>query len=364
MKYRKTSKPRRDASIDLLVVGAGISGLLTAALHLQKGRTVHLAEKMHKAGGRYSPELREDFWLGAGFAHDTDAYERVAKALSLNISLLPITEGGSLVHGSRGWVAPEEIPVWEQYLSRSITAYPQGGYVSMTETLLDYCESFDGFSFSLECPVVSLVEEKGKIVKAMLGADVEVEVAEVHWSADYKSLMEGLNGPEIPEPGPERVSWLKKFVKSPSQPGVVLEFCHKQKFAEFTETLLLPFSASEKEERRYLVGSILSNRDPSLCPEGAALSSWVMPLTEAEWGDNHETMKKIRSGRRLLEKAFTGFESISFDRVIVLENTLSPLTKRKGEWHPLLSNLYLAADWAMPHGATFSSVVQTLLPDS
>jgi phytoene dehydrogenase-like protein len=155
---------------------------------------------------------------------------------------------------------------------------------------------------------------------------------------------------------------MKKFVKTHPQPGVVLEFAHRGKLADFTETLLLPFQNADKEERRYLVGSVVSNRDPALAPPGNSLSSWILPLTEAEWGDNHETMKKIRAGRRLLEKAFMGFEqNVLLERVVVLDSTVSPLSRKKGEWHPPLSNLKIMADWAMPSGATLSKVAEALL---
>jgi phytoene dehydrogenase-like protein len=346
-----------------LIAGAGFSGLLAAALLLQSGKTVHLVEKLDRPGGRLSPENREGFLLGAGFAFGDSAYWRaVVDRLGLHAQTVPVHEGRALLHGSRGWVEPEEIPSWEAWLSRANSEFPAGGHYGMTQTLLDYCAAQTGFSFSLECPLTAIHVEEGKVARVSLGADLELTPAEVYWCAEYKGLLEALRGPAVPEPGPERVSWMKKFVKTTAQPGVILEFGHQNRFAEFTETLLMPFSAGDKEERRYLVGAITSNRDSSLAPEGKALSSWILPLTEAEWGDNHETMKKIRAARRLLDKAFPNFEkSVAFDRVLVLESTISPLGKKKGEWHPLLANLRIGADWAMPNGATGESVAETLL---
>lgn len=358
----KLTKPSRGASYDALVAGAGLSGLFTAALLLKKGRRVHLAEKLPHPGGRYSPEQRDGFAFGSGFAFgDSGAWRGLADRLGLPSSTLPVTEGKPLVFGSRGWVTPEEIPDWEAHLARPCTEFPQGGLGAIVSSLLEFCVSHDGFTYS-HTPVTALTAEANTMKRATLGPEAEVSAESFYWSADYKTLLEILQGEGVPEPGPERVSWLKKFVKTNPQPGVVLEFAHKGKLGDFSETLLLPFSAGDKEERRYLVGSIVSNRDPGLAPEGKSLSSWIMPLTEAEWGDNHESMKKIRSGRRLLEKAFQGFEQgIQAERVLVLESTIAPLHKRKGEWQAPFANVQLTCDWAMPHGATLDSFAETLL---
>ncbi len=353
---------RESKAPDALVTGAGLAGLVTAALLLKNGKSVLLAEKLGRFGGRLSPESRNGFFLGSGFAFGDSAWwGAIADRLGLAADLLPVQDGKALVHGSRGWVTPETLPAWETYLSQPCTEFPAGGVFGIGQKLMDFCASHDGFTFAKESPVTSLKVQGGVVQEVSLGAEQAVQPGEVHWCADYKALNDSLQG-EVPAPGPERVSWMKKFVKSPAQPGVVLEFAHKQKLADFTETLLLPFAPGEKEERRYLVGSFVSNRDASLAPSGRALSSWILPLTESEWGDNHESMKKIRSARRLLDKAFPQFDqSLLFDRVLVLESTVSPLAKKKGERAPLLKNLFLGADWSMPAGATSEGLAQGLL---
>lgn len=358
----KIKHPHPGATPEVLVVGAGLAGLLAAAFELKKGKSVHLTEKLPQVGGRWSPEVRDGYRLGAGFAFADSAWWRgVSDLLSLPAQTTAVADGGALVHGSRGWVAPEEVPPWEEYLSRPCSEFPVGGLSGITEMLMQFFESQERFTFSTELPVTALTVVEGRVAEVGLGADLAIRPGEVVWCADYKTLQEVIRGEGVPEPGPERVSWMKKFSKTIAQPGVVLEFAHRGRPADFTETMLLPFSAGEKEERRYLVGAFSSNRDPSLAPAGASLSSWICPLTEAEWGDNHESMKKIRSARRLLDKAFPGFDqSLVFDRVLVLDSTFSPLKKKKGDWQPLLPNLRLGADWAVPTGATFEGLAETL----
>lgn len=358
-----SSKPAKGSQIDALVIGAGISGLLVSALLLSKGRKVHLTEKLPRPGGRYSPELRDGFTLGTGFAFGDAAWWRaMADRLGLKSPTLPVQDGGALVHSPKGWQSPEDLPHWEAYFAEACTEFPAGGAFGITDTLLHYCSQQEGFSFSAECPATALLGDGTGLIKSVsVGPDHELFPKDVYWCADYKHLLEVLGGPGMPEPGPERVSWLKPYRKTDPKPGVVLEFAHKGKLGDFTETLLLPFPG-DKGEKRYLAGSIVSNRDPALAPEGKSLSTWILPLTEAEWGDNHETMKKIRAGKRLLEKAFPAFEqNLEFERVLVLDTTVSPHGKKKGDWHSPMPNLHLTAEWAMPHGASLPSVADTLL---
>ena len=351
------------AQIDALVVGAGLGGLLVSAILLSQGRKVHLAEKLAQPGGRMSPEKRSGFTLGAGFAFGDSAWWRtLADRIALKSPTLPVNDGKALAHSSRGWLTPEGLPLWEHFLCEPCTEFPVGGTYGITESLLTYCGAQSGFSVSFESPVTALYGEGGQIRRVSLRPDLDVFPQDVFWCADYRTLLEILGGSGVREPGPERVSWLKRFVKTQPQPGVVLEFAHKTKLGDFTETLALPFAGGEKDERRYLVGAIVSNRDPTLAPPGASISSWVFPLTEAEWGDNHETMKKIRSARRLVEKVFPQLEqTLEFDRVLVLDSTVSPLAKKKGEWLSPMPNLFLTADWAMPQGATLPSLAENIL---
>lgn len=346
------SNPKSDP---VLVVGGGLSGWLAAAAALSGGTSeVILAETLKQSGGRYSPEKRNGFTLGSGFVFpNTAAWQALTEKWGINLALQSITNGNSLVHSNRGWIAPESMPAWETYLASPVSSMPVGGLYGLLTALQAFCESTGRFQLALESPVTSLFIEQGKVARAALGGKKEIAVQEVIWTAPYRILLEALQGKDVPEPGAPRVSWLKKFVRSANQPAVVLEVAHSHSLSELTETLFLPFSAGEKEERRYLSGCFISNRDNSLAPAGKQLSSWLIPLTEAEWGDNHESMKKIRSAHRLLEKAFAGFEtSKEFERVLVLEHSLWPLAKAKGDWQPLLENLSVKSDWAAPLGAT------------
>lgn len=348
--------------VETLVVGAGLSGLAAAALLARQGKEVLLVEALGQTGGRFSPEARDGFQMGAGFAFGQAApWREFSARLGLDLSLNEVAKGGALQFGAKGWSAPADLPEWENLFSETVEAFPEGGLPALTERLFSFCADSERFRCVTGAPVTELKVAAGTAVSVTLGQGKVVEADEIVWAAPYRALLETLSG-EVPEPGAPRVSWLKKFVKSQPQPAVVMEFAHKQNVSDLTETLFLPFPVVEKEERHFLAGSFASNRADGLAPQGKQLSSWIFPLTDAEWGDNHESMKKIRAAHRLLEKAFPGFEGTKlFDRVLVLGHSFAPAAKKKSEATPLLPNLRLASDWAAPEGATGSGLIRHLL---
>ncbi len=345
------------------VVGAGLAGVVAAALLLKQGKHVVLVDAKEHSGGHHSQETRQGFRLGSGFSFgDGLAYRAVADRLGIPLETRSIENGAALQHSSKGWTPAGDLPAWEAWYARECKEFPLGGLSGFLSAVMAFCNSHSEFRFVPASPVTSIYLEGGRVTRVGLGASLDVEPEALYWAGPYRPLLELLQGPGAPEPGPERVAFLKKFVKTDFQPAVALEFAHGHSVAEFTETLLLPFQAGEKEERRWLAGAFTSNRDPGLAPQGKQLSSWILPLTEAEWGDNHETMKKIRAARRLLEKAFTGFEGhILFDRVVVHDVSVWPLAKKKGDWHPVLPNFSFVSEWASPWGSTPEGAIQMLL---
>lgn len=355
--------PKKSRTVDTLVVGAGLAGLLAAALRAQVGKSVLVVEASPVVGGRWSPERREGFQLGAGIGFaDIGAWQRAYEAAGMEFPAIEVDNGRAVVSGNKGWQEPEDLPTWENYFAQTIAAVPRGGFAGFVESVLRQ----ERFEVLHEAPVTELYLEGGRASHATIGNELNIQFSECFWAADAKTLIEVLRGPDAPEAGTARIAWMKQFMLHAPSPGVVLEFAHSQRLSDFTETLILPMPLSEgEEERRYVIGAFLSNRDASLAPEGMQVSSWIFQLPEGIAEDNHEIMKRIRSARRTIEKSFPGFEkSLRFERVQVLPHTVTPVRKRKKTSSPIFPGLVAAADWSSPEGAHFEGVVDNLLDPS
>lgn len=346
-------------TVNTLVIGGGISGLMAAGRRLGEGKTVMLAEAGASLGGRWSPETREGFTLGAGlFFSDQKSWQQAYRWLGAEeIDAVAIDRGAALSFAANSWEQPEDLPPWEDYFARPVERMPRGGLWGFMRS----AEHLRGLDLKLHSPVTEVRIIDGAVESVLLGNSARVVAQEYIWTANAKALHDVLTGAGAPEAGTARLAWLKQFVAHDPVPGVVLEFAHDRVISDFSETLLLPLPAGDKEERRYVVGAFLSNRDSSLAPENAQLSSWIFPVSTEIYEDNHELMKRIRAARRALEKAFPAFQSsIRFERVQVLPHTVN-LPKRKSKQKSAdtepFSNLFLLADWAAPEAACFEAVV-------
>lgn len=353
--------PENAAEYDSLVVGAGLVGVCAAALLAKSGKRVCLVEAQDRVGGRWSPERRDGFQLGAGLnVADAQAWRVILNALDLNDLSVAIENGGALVSTKRGWQAKTELPTWEKFLARSMEIMPRGGVAGFLEHVNDK----QLFETRLNAPITELWVNGGKAVWARVGATDTVRFSHCVWATDAHVLADVICGESAPEEGTERTAWLQQFILHTASPGVVLEFAHNKKVSDFTETLLLPLPGAEKEkDRRYLVGAFLTNRDESLAPKARDISVWLLPLREEEWEDNHEIMKRIRSARRMIEKSFPKFEaSILFDRVQVLSHTFTPASRKSKQkskdFVQPFANLQIFSDWATPGGSHFPAVVE------
>src|SRR3989338_3693045 len=109
MTNRQSSASSR--SVDTLVVGAGLAGLFAAALRAHSGKRVLVAEATNALGGRWSPERRDGFQLGAGLSFaDSGMWKEAYSVLDLPCTMLSIENGRAVVYGTKGWLAAEDLP--------------------------------------------------------------------------------------------------------------------------------------------------------------------------------------------------------------------------------------------------------------
>jgi phytoene dehydrogenase-like protein len=89
--------PRLPESIDVLVVGAGLSGLSCARLLRQAGRDVHVLDAGDAVGGRVRTDAVDGFLLDRGFQVILTAYPELRAQVDLDALDLRAFEPGSMV---------------------------------------------------------------------------------------------------------------------------------------------------------------------------------------------------------------------------------------------------------------------------
>lgn len=351
----------KDKNFDSIVVGAGVAGLLAAATQVRLGRSVLLLDAESQVGGYVSPELREGYQFGAGFQfQERDLWQRFFAKLEIPLELLELSEHKTKVFLDKKWKLFDAKSGFEQNWSKPTTFFPALGLAGVVEALRAYIQNADGADIVLNALVTS-VSMTDDAYQIGVGADTELTTKHVLWCADEPTLQKSLRGDAFPEAGPGRVAWMRKFLKNEAQPGVVLEFAHKQEVSDFFETLCLPVTSVSAKEQYYMFGAFTSNRDSNLCGNYRQVSTWIFPLEEKLVGDNHEIMKRIRYARRQLEKAFPSFtDSVAFDRVQVLGHTATLPKKTQGKWNELAPGFYLPVGWASPFGSHYEGVLQVL----
>jgi phytoene dehydrogenase-like protein len=87
-----------DASVDVIVVGAGLAGLVAARTLQAAGRTVRVLEASDGVGGRVRTDLVDGFLLDRGFQVLLTAYPEAQVQLDYDALALRSFEPGALVH--------------------------------------------------------------------------------------------------------------------------------------------------------------------------------------------------------------------------------------------------------------------------
>ncbi|HUT54969.1 MAG TPA: FAD-dependent oxidoreductase [bacterium] len=154
---------------------------------------------------------------------------------------------------------------------------------------------------------------------------------------------------------------LRKCKKQEPISGIALEMGLASRVCEIRGVMIDPEEA--------VIGRFPSNLDPSLAPEGAQLSSWLMLVPPEDLADVKTASSHIRRLKRLVARHFPEIEAqTKWERlrVIPIIASAAPLPSQPADKRPAvqakpLSNLFLAGDGAAGKGLLSGLAVSTAM---
>src|SRR3989338_546745 len=283
---------------DVAIIGGGLSGQLAAFLLSKEKYSILLCEADPKLGGK----SRLDY----GFNLLTP---ELSKTLSLDLSYIEMFNQEPLALRKMNWVSvsPEEISPEQKYFFFKDFIFPRGGIEKVFTSLN---AGFSSVEIKLSTPILECAIQDHTIQKIISGKEgwqAKAVVAAIPFTGLTHML-----GTDYFHP-----RFLKKIRKQKMVSAVKLNFILKEKVCDYQNIL---FSLDSNG-----VGFFPSNVDSTLIEGTKQISQWLFFLKEEELVDAEEVAKKIRAGKRFIQKAWPQFfNQVEWEQIGVIDQ-LFPL---------------------------------------
>lgn len=322
---------------DVIVMGGGFSGQLTAWLLSKKGYKVAICEQEKKPGGKCRVETPYDVPVELGLHFNVLTSEQ-ARALGIQVLFSEIRQTPPIYFQKKEWhtVEADHCSPEQTHFLLSDFVLPQGGMSS----LFQYFQS-ENITLSCGAPVVECDIETS-IIKKVNRADqawsVDTGTGAVVMAVPFSAML------QVVDESYFHRSVLKRFKKQKMVSAVKLDFLLKENVTDLKNILF--------DLEHNGVGFFPSNVDPSLLSDPTdqvkQLSQWLFFLTEKEVASKEEIAKKIRAGKRGIKKAFpNALDAVLWERISVLPSLFplkpvdQPLEK---EWTSLKNLFWISGE--------------------
>lgn len=198
-------------------------------------------------------------------------------------------------------------------------------------------------------------EGEGKAVKRVIASSEEFNPAVVIYTGPPRKL------PDLLPAEKALASLARKCKKLEPVAGIALEMGLASRVCEIKGVMIAPDEA--------MIGRFPSNLDPSLAPEGAQLSSWLMLVPPEELLDLKLTSAHIRRLKRIVARQFPEMQrEVKWERLRVMASIscAAPLPSQAPDKRPPvaakpLANLFLAGDGISGKGLLSGLAVSTAM---
>ncbi len=380
---------------DVLVIGAGLAGLVAGAILAKKGAKVLVIDELSQLGGRARTLEKDGFLIEYGphaYLPQKSAFSKLCQELELKINWLE-DEGIFKIISKQ--IFPLESSEKERvgkFLERH--SEPKSLYRKTISSLGELDEedknllNFFSTFFFAEKPEKLSAGELGEFLLCLsqhdfhffqIASTTEVlinglrEIIEkaqgkiklfcralaIEIKGDYASSVETSEGELSPRAivftgAPSSIlqiarenifeaNDLKKLSKISPACAVVMDFGLREKVCDLKGWLVEPELG--------IIGRFPSNIDPSIAPQDKQLSSWMIRLSERQITDPEAVRGAIRELRRRLKQLFEDFFAlVEWERILVVPNAFGfvstfqqSIASRLGS-STLIKNLFLAGD--------------------
>lgn len=329
-------------SFGVIIIGGGIAGLISAAKLAKSGLKVLLLEKETELGGRLISETFTDarFTHGYRFFQKTENITNLINDLGLVIEVDSSDSVAKLYDHNKkilkDWPESTGFEYPERYFTNQNKFMPSGGFTPIIQKLTEIILENNGKIKKLDS-VTNIEIDEFNFVKSVKTARGEEFSSDFFVFASHPASIIPLCDKSVLSS-----KFIKKMTRTRPHPALVLEHKLSKKFTDEKGVVFIPMSS--KDEKGYLFGGFTSNWIKGLCTDEKQIGSWILPLTEDQYADNHEVSLIIKNCRRLLNKVFEGYvDAIEFEKVSAIQSAFPSMDEKIQEL-PEFQNLKFIGD--------------------
>ncbi len=315
--------------MDVLVIGGGLSGVLSAYTLTQRGVQVVLCEAQEKLGGLSRVDHPHGVSVEVGLHLNVMTPQELT---SLNLSVTDLDlHATPLILDKTSWIPAnlDALSLEQKFFFFQNFTMIKGGMENL----------FQALSRNLKCElsqIIQSVDSEDCFIKKIQSAQKSWEPKAVLFAIPFHEMSHLIPGSSF------NPKILKTLKRQEWVSAVKLDFILSKKIYDGQNILFVPDG----------LGFFPSNSDPSLSDGDFQLSQWLFFISNDAIQNPEEVTKKIRAGKRWIKKAFPYFsDHIHWEKIGVIDRLFpksSIPNEDLKEWS-ILKNAFWVGDFSIPN---------------
>ncbi len=308
-----------------IILGGGLSGLISAAYLEMAGRDYLLLEAQDEFGGLAKGQSEQDVWLDHGMKSipvgdfETNPLLQIKKDLKLKFAIETVTEP-PLTHHKNGFIP--FVGFGDSKNRRAIeemiyyTDSPRFLVSNGWKTLIDELLSLIPEKKRRTRQIVTKIQLTGGRITGVVVNGEDVISGNYFICSFAPKLIASL----MPQ-GALPAKTIQKITKSEPLTAISLDIATKERISDLKNIFVL------QDDGFFVTGQFVSNADPLKVSQGLQISSWLTFLNEEEGQDDETVSKSLKTVKKMIKRAFpTLIEKSAWERIIVAPGAIGGAT--------------------------------------